>query len=203
MVWSSRITPTELPKAKGELVMKEPSILEIVNNRIYFYADIDRDTSLRLNKELKQKESDILHDTLINDRKESVNIFLHINSYGGSVFHGFSILDNLVTCKVPIITIVDGCAASSATLFSVAGKRRYIHKHSFMLIHQISSIMWGKYAECQDEMKNQDILMKTIKDIYKEYTSLPMKKLDEIMSHDLWFDATQCLNYKLVDEILK
>ena len=44
--------------------------------------------------------------------------------------------------------------------------------------------------------------MATIKSIYKQYTKLPMKKLDEILKHDLWFDSKTCLDYGLVDEII-
>ena len=72
-----------------------------------------------------------------------------------------------------------------------------------MLVHQLQSVMWGKYQEFEDEMENLKRLMKMIKDIYKEYTRLPMKNLDEILKHDLWFDAETCLKYGLVDEILE
>jgi ATP-dependent protease ClpP protease subunit len=43
--------------------------------------------------------------------------------------------------------------------------------------------------------------MDTIKAIYKAHTKVPMKKLDEILKHDLWFDANKCLQLGLVDEI--
>ena len=71
-----------------------------------------------------------------------------------------------------------------------------------MLIHQLSSGLWGKYEEIKDDMENCDKLMKMIKDIYAEYTKIPKKKLNEILKHDLWFDADQCLEYGLVDEII-
>jgi len=70
-----------------------------------------------------------------------------------------------------------------------------------MLIHQLSSGVYGKYNELEDDMENNKHLMQTIKDIYKEYTRIPMKKLDEILSHDLWFDSKTCLRYGLVDNI--
>jgi len=44
--------------------------------------------------------------------------------------------------------------------------------------------------------------MVIIKDIYKEDTRLPMKKLDEILKHDIWFTAKECLEYGLVDHII-
>jgi ATP-dependent protease ClpP protease subunit len=62
--------------------------------------------------------------------------------------------------------------------------------------------MWGKYHEFIDEMKNLDRLMLMIKNIYNEFTKVPSEKLDEVLKHDLWFDAETCLKYGMVDEIL-
>ena len=44
--------------------------------------------------------------------------------------------------------------------------------------------------------------LNTIKEIYKEYTRVPMKKLDEILKHDLWFDSKTSLKLGLVDDIV-
>ena len=71
-----------------------------------------------------------------------------------------------------------------------------------MLIHQLSSGMWGKYEELKDDMKKSEILMKRIREIYEERTKIPAKKLNEILKHDLWWDAETCLKYGLVDEII-
>jgi ATP-dependent protease ClpP protease subunit len=51
-------------------------------------------------------------------------------------------------------------------------------------------------------MENNKRLMKMIKDIYKQYTKVPMKNIDEILKHDLWFDSAKCLEFGLVDEVL-
>ena len=71
-----------------------------------------------------------------------------------------------------------------------------------MLIHQLSSGFWGKYAEIEDEKKNCDKLMELIKSIYGEYTKVPEEKIDELLKHDLWWDAETCLEYGLVDKII-
>jgi len=44
--------------------------------------------------------------------------------------------------------------------------------------------------------------MGTIKAIYAQYTKIPESKINEILDHDLWFDAKKCLEYGLVDEIM-
>ena len=177
-----------------------PEIIKVVENKIYFYADIDRQNVLELNKTLDTLNNDLLYKSSIQKSKKP-EIYLFINSYGGNIFDAFSVMDTMLNSEIKINTIIDGCAASAATLLSVVGHSRYIKKHSYFLIHQISSLMWGKYSEFKDEMENLDRFMKMLKDIYKEHTKLPMNKLAEILKHDLWFDSTDALNFGLVDEI--
>jgi len=182
--------------------MPEMSLnVEVIANRIYFYNSITEDTVLRLNKALRETSNKLISYSINNDIHDS-KIFLHINSSGGGIFEGFAAADTILTSKVPVITIIDGCAASAATIISTSGKHRLIHKHAYMLIHQLSSAFWGKHEEFIDETKNLNKLMSMIKTFYKEHSSIPMKKLDEILKHDLYLDAQQCIKYGLVDEII-
>ena len=175
--------------------------LEITNNRIYFYSNVETKNVLGLNKSIRELGSEIQHTATVLEC-EPANIFLHINSHGGDLFAGLAAMDEIRKSRIPIISIVDGCAASAATLMTIAASKRQINKHAYMLIHQLSSGMWGKYREMKDEIENLDNMMITIRDIYMEYTKIPKKKLDEILDHDLWFDAETCLKYGLVDEII-
>lgn len=193
------VTPSNEGKPSVE-IYKEPSFVEVVNNRIYFYSDIGRSEILQLNRRLRETGNQMLYEAKVQAREPS-NIFLHINSYGGGVFSGLSAMDEILSSEVPIVTIVDGCCASAATFLSVAGKERRIRPNAFMLIHQLSSLHWGKFRELQDDNKNLIKLMDTIKNIYAEHTKIPSKKLNEILDHDLWFDAKTCIKLGLVDEI--
>jgi ATP-dependent Clp endopeptidase proteolytic subunit ClpP len=186
--------------AGSETIVKEPNYVEVVLNRIYFYSEIYRDQILQLNKNLRMLQNSNLYDAAVQEREVS-NIFLHINSYGGSIFSGFSAMDEILKSKVPIFTIVDGCCASAATFLSIVGKKRFIRPNAFMLIHQLSSVAWGKFNELEDARKNNVKLMERIKQIYFTYTKIPEEKINEILDHDLWFDAETCLKYGLVDEI--
>tara|TARA_R110000824_G_scaffold91669_1_gene222891 strand:+ start:68 stop:676 length:609 start_codon:yes stop_codon:yes gene_type:complete len=175
--------------------------VQVGRNRIYFYSEVNRPKNLELNKTLVT-----MANTLYN-RGQSLDvdpgrIFLHINSGGGSVFAGLSSVDYILNSKVPITTVIDGCAASAATIMSVVGHHRVMHKHSFMLIHQISSVMWGKFEDMKDDMKNSELLMETIIKIYEEHTRIPRSELKEILKRDIWWDAKTCLDYGLVDEII-
>tara|TARA_R110000787_G_scaffold56213_4_gene129334 strand:- start:6809 stop:7489 length:681 start_codon:yes stop_codon:yes gene_type:complete len=176
--------------------------VEVKNNSIYFYSEVTRPKILELNKNLYEISNNLINQASLLTMSECAPLKLHINSYGGSVFAGFSAMDYIESSEAPVTTIVEGCAASAATLISVVGHHRQIRKNSFMLIHQLSSGMWGKYEEMKDAMDNNDQFMRLIKDVYADHTKIPKKKINEILKHDLWFDAETCLEYGLVDEII-
>jgi ATP-dependent protease ClpP protease subunit len=173
---------------------QEPSFLEVIGNKIYFYSEIEREKVLQLAKTIRSFNK--------THNQNAGAIELHISSYGGSIFAGLSIVDEIISSKLPVITIVDGCCASAATLFSVVGKKRLIKAHSYMLIHQLSSMFWGKYQEFEDEMENLKELMVQIKGIYKKYTKIPESIIDDMLKHDLFFNAKKCKEYGLVDDIV-
>ena len=175
--------------------------IAVHENKIYYYAGVNRDSAVELNKKLGELESKSL--TLGNNLDiEPPTLKILINSGGGSVTAGISSMDTILRCKVPVYTYVDGFCASAATFLSVVGSHRFMSRNSYMLIHQLSSSLWGKYSEIEDEKKNLDLMMETIKNVYREYTQVPMNKIDEILKHDLLWDAKTCLKYRLIDEII-
>ena len=176
------------------------SPVEVQDNMIMFYGEVNERNNKTLNKVLRGLDKDL--QTVKVKYGVEVPIKLYISSYGGSIFAAFSTVDTILTLRTPVHTYIDGSAASAATLISVVGEKRYIHKNSFMLIHQLSSVMWGKYEEFKDEMENLDLLMSRIKDIYREHCTLPKKELTNILKHDLWLDSTKCIKWGLADEIV-
>ena len=175
------------------------AVTKVIENNLYFYGDITEANILELNATLHELDKKLSVTNVFLDIRPIIN--LHINSYGGSLFARFATVDVLRNLNSEVHSYVEGAAASAATIISVACSKRYIGKYSKMLIHQLSSGIYGKYNELEDDMENNKHLMATIKSIYKEYTTIPMKKLDEILKHDLWFDSETCLGYGLVDEI--
>lgn len=199
--WGRKGEDKSKKKKTGEPEKATSTFIEKVENRIYFYSGIEEEKILQLNKNIRSIGVKLQQEAVAQNR-EPANIYLHINSYGGSIFAGIAGMDEIKKSAVPIYTVVDGCCASAGTFLSLCGKKRFINQHAYMLIHQLSSVMWGKYEEFKDEIKNLDKLMIMIKQIYKEYTKVPADKLDEILKHDLWFDANECKEYGLIEEII-
>lgn len=174
--------------------------IRVLNNNIYFYCGVSKETILKLNYHIEDLSNKLMIMSIQNGI-DPIPIKLHIQSDGGEVFSAFSAVDTIKNCKVPVHTYIEGCAASAATIISVAGHKRYITRNSHMLIHQISSGFWGKMTEIEDEMKNLTLLTKFVMNIYKENTNLTVKQMKEIFKKDLWMPAEECLKMGLVDEI--
>jgi len=198
-----KVTPTK-KKVTTKKATSEGSMdtVEGDDNIIYFYAGVSTKENFTLNKEISRLDREMQMISMKLGLQVPIPIHLRINSYGGSVFAAFGSIDYMNQSKTPIYTYIDGCAASAGTIMSVCGTQRFIGENSYMLVHQLSSGMWGKYQELQDDMKNSENLMKRIKEIYEAKTKIPKTKMDEILKHDLWWDAKTCLKYGLVDEIL-
>lgn len=172
-------------------------------NHIYFYAGVSKNSVYELNnyivkinndfKDLQRKHSNI---KMIPDP-----IYLHINSYGGSVFSAFAAVDFITQSKIPVYTIIEGATASAGTIMSIVGKKRYIRPNASMLIHQLSSWFGGKMTEIEDEYKNLKQMMETIKSLYTKYTKIDGDELNDFLKHDLWWKPDKCLKHGLVDDL--
>ncbi len=174
--------------------------VEQINSSLFFYTGVNKQSILNLNKALRKASNELTYSANLLDIPLP-EIKLHINSPGGSLLDCFASIDYIRKSKVPVHTIVEGSAASAATLISVVGQKRTITKHSFMLIHQLSSSMWGKFEEMKDDMQNSQVFMDTIYKIYEEHTKIPKNVLKDILKRDIYFDAKTCLKYGLVDRI--
>lgn len=190
------------PTFKIESIMEKDLRTGFQGNSIYFYDEINTDTVCSLNRQIEDVTRQMKIIQINYNLPKAPSIDLYINSYGGEIMAAMSVVDKIRSNSVEINTICEGIAASSATLISVVGKTRSMGKHTLMLIHQLSSGMWGKYSEFEDEMKNLKLVMSIIKGVYLEKTKIGDKKLDDLLSHDLYLTSDECLKLGLVDKII-
>lgn len=170
------------------------------HNHIYFYSEVNRDSAYELCSLIR--EVDDTNTTLKNKLKvDEIPVYIHIMSNGGCIFSAFNVIDYIKSCKNPVYSVIEGCAASAATLISVVCDKRYIMPSAHMLIHQISSGWEGKMAEMEDEMINLKELTKKLKTFYSDNTQMSQRQLNSLLKRDLWLNPDKCMEYGLVDEI--
>jgi|TARA_B100001142_G_scaffold29953_1_gene26618 ATP-dependent protease ClpP protease subunit len=176
---------------------EEESSVRTVGCDIYYYGDVDRDTTLDFLEAFKKLETDLLKKS-IDLPGYTPTIRVHIHSDGGDVFSGLNAMNTLTNSRVKVITIAEGTCCSAATFILLGGSDRRMGRHAFILIHQLSSGFFGKYQEMKDEMKSCKKIMRTIKDLYRSETSIPKEKLDEFMRKDVYLNYDECLSYGIV-----
>ena len=181
---------------------RTPRGIEVEENRIYFYCPVLESEALELNRLIRRLDVEMQYLANRLDGPE-IPIHLHIHSPGGSVFAGLSIVDTMNSCKTPIHTYVDGSAASAATLIVSSGTKgkRNIGPNGFMLIHQQHLEWVGKLDDFMDEVQNQEEIYEKISQIYLSTTNMKKKKLDNLLQHELWLPAKECVKLGLVDNI--
>ncbi len=179
------------------------STVEAADNHVYFYADVSSDRTLQLIRTLREKDAALRAEAISRGLDSPTPIWLHINSYGGSLFTAFSIADQIALLKTPVYSIVEGICASAATLISLSCSKRYILPNSFMLIHQLSSFMWGTHEQFKDEMEVQNKLMTRLVNFYTARTHAKEEEIRAMLVRDYWMDAEEALKRGLVDDILR
>jgi ATP-dependent protease ClpP protease subunit len=175
------------------------------DNHLYFYENIDSGSALRLMRELRSLDTHFIKERIERGVEWGTPyhpIWLHIQSDGGEVFASLAIADLIKSMRVPVYSVIEGSACSGATILSAACKRRYIHKNSFMMIHQVSGGNWGTYAEHKDEMKILSMIMKSLTSFYKKNSLLSKKQVEEMLKHDSWMDAKKAYKKGFVDFII-
>jgi len=192
----------ELPQMDSDKSEKDPQISSpILSNKLYFYSDVTRDSIHILNRQIDELTRSLRVLQIQYDLIHTPVIELFISSDGGEIFAGLAAVDKIINNPISIHTKCEGIVASAATFLSVVGKKRTISENSTMLVHQISSSLWGNYAQFQDEIKNLDLIMKIVRKIYFKHTKFTESDLEEMLKHDLCLSSEDCLKFGLVDEI--
>lgn len=174
----------------------------ITSNDIYFYSDVNNESTFLLNKSITDLSKQLLINQITFDLPSPAAIKIYINSDGGEVFGALSSVDKIRTSKVPVHSYVEGLVASAATLISVSCHKRYVSKNSVMLIHQVRSWFQGTHENFKDENHNLDILSNIIKSIYLKHTKFSESELNEILKRDIYLNAEDAIKYGLADEII-
>ncbi len=132
-------------------------------------------------------------------------IKIFIDSYGGYVYQCFGLLGIMKTSKVPIHTIVTGCAMSCGFLISIAGHKRFGYEKSTYLYHQVSSGSIGTVKDIEADLIESLRLQDLIEEHTLECTNITEKQIKKVYREkiDWFFGSKKALKLSVIDEIIK
>jgi ATP-dependent Clp protease, protease subunit len=131
------------------------------------------------------------------------DIFLYINSPGGSVTAGLSIIDTMHHIKPDVATVCVGLAASMGSLILSQGAKgkRFILPNAEVMIHQPSGGAYGQAADiditAKHILKTRDRLNKML----AKATGQKLQKIEQDVDRDFFMDAEEAKTYGLVDKV--
>lgn len=131
------------------------------------------------------------------------DVTVRINSGGGDVFAAHAISNQLIDYKGEVTVIIDGLAASAATIVAMAGDKIIMPKNAMMMIHN-PMIYMGDYCTADELTSTANALDKikgSIISAYQKRCNLKAEKLAELMDAETWLTADECVNYGFADEI--
>lgn len=139
------------------------------------------------------------------DELENVSeIDVHINSAGGNVFEGHAIYNMLKMHKAKINIYIDALAASIASVIAMSGDTIFMHKNSFLMIHNSWIMTVGNAKELRE---TAELLEKTDKASNTAYldkaTNLSEEELNQMLEAETWLNADEALEKGFIDEMLE
>jgi len=158
---------------------------------ILLYGEIDNCSAREINTQLQGM-------SIKNYKKE---IYLEINSPGGSVSDGIAILNTIQLIPSPVITIINGEAASMAGIISVVGDHRIITPNSYWLGHPLQDLVGGTAQTIKDRGDYLIKLENNLKETFERKTKLTNKEFEQMLRGELWLNSKECLEKGIVDEI--
>jgi ATP-dependent Clp protease protease subunit len=180
-----------------------------VSRKIYLSEQFTQESIKLVTKsidEINDKDDTLERELLITygltyERKP---IELKIDSFGGMVYMAFGLISVLENSKTPIHTIVTGCAMSCGFLLLICGKKRFAHKHSTILYHQVSSGGRGTLKELEDNIVETRRINKVLRDVTLAKTKISKARLKECYEKkiDWYITAEEALKLGIIDEIL-
>ena len=139
------------------------------------------------------------------DNLENKDIILHVDSPGGSVKSGLSIVDVMDYIASDIVTINTGMAASMGSILLGAGTKgkRYSLRFSRVMLHQVSTGASGNIQDIRISLKEGEKYNDLLFGLLGQYTDKDPKQVMEDAQRDLWLTADEAVAYGIVDSVIK
>lgn len=136
----------------------------------------------------------------LNAGKGPVSVW--INSPGGDVFAAAQIYNMLMDYPYDVTVMIDGLAASAASVIAMAGTKVQMSPVAMMMIHNPATIAIGDTEEMKKAIKILDEVKESIMNAYEIKSGLSRDKISRLMDAETWFNAKKAVELGFADEIM-
>jgi ATP-dependent Clp protease protease subunit len=141
---------------------------------------------------------------MLSAEDSQADIYLYINSPGGSISAGMAIYDVMQFISNDVTTVAMGLAASMGQFLLCAGTagKRYALPNSKIMMHQPSGGVGGTATDIQIQAEQMEHTKKKMADLIAFHTGQKTKTIENDSDRDRWFTAEQALEYGFVDHVV-
>ncbi len=183
-----------------------PTVIEKTSNKEYaydLYSRLLKDRIVFLTGEINDNLANIvISELLYLDNLSNEDIYLYINSPGGSITAGLSIYDTMNFINSNVCTIGIGMCASMAAFLLSSGSIRYALPNTEVMIHQPLGGAQGQATDLKIAAERIIKLKEKLNKILAKNTKQTIKKIYEDTERDNFLSAEEALNYGLIDKII-
>jgi len=142
---------------------------------------------------------------LLNAEDPDKDIYLYINSPGGSVDSGMAIFDTMQWISNDVATVAIGLAASMGQFLLSAGQKgkRYALPHSRIMMHQPSGGLGGTASDIKIQAEQSLHIKKTMSELIAQHTGQTVEQIEADSDRDRWFTADEALAYGFIDHVFE
>jgi ATP-dependent Clp protease, protease subunit len=132
------------------------------------------------------------------------DIYLYINSPGGSVYDGMGIYDTIKNIRPDVSTVCMGFAASMGAFLLSAGTKgkRMSLPHARIMIHQPLGGAQGQAKDIEIQAKEILYIKNRLNDALAEHTGQPLSKIQEDTDRDFYMSAAEAMEYGIIDQVI-
>ncbi len=171
------------------------------------YARLLKNRIVFLGSEVNDQVANFLTAQLLyleaeDDKKD---IWLYINSPGGSVTAGMAIYDTMQFVSPDVGTICMGLGASMGQFLLCAGApgKRYALPHARIMMHQPSAGMQGQATDIAIQAEQLKYIKHLLADLIAEHTGQTTEQVNLDSDRDRWFTAEQAKDYGIIDSVIQ
>jgi len=170
------------------------------------YSRLLKDRIIFLGTDINETTANLIVAQLLFLQAEDPkkDIFLYINSPGGTVYDALAVYDTMQYVTNDIQTVGIGIQASGAAFLLCSGAKgkRYILPNASVMIHQPGSSTRGKVTDMEIDLRETIRLKQRLNEIMAANTGQKIAKIKEDMERDYWMTAAEAKKYGLVDDVI-
>jgi ATP-dependent Clp protease protease subunit len=190
------VTPQARAQQPGSMGLDDQVYNRLLRERIIFLGSVVEDS---------MANAICAQMLLLAAEDPDKDIWLYINSPGGSVSAGMAIYDTMQWVKNDVATVAMGLAASMGQFLLSAGEtgKRYALPHARVMMHQPSGGLGGTASDIKIQAEQMLYTKRKMAELIAQHTGQPVEQVEADSDRDRWFTAEEALSYGFVDHVVR